>query len=97
MGGLGVQCMCSQDIPVLLSVCVCREWSVWSSSHHFTGSGPEACSWNQSAIHTAEGETWTLQQDSSDLRKSGILSLKFLIYVINLDGCNIVSLSYLAY
>lgn len=47
-------------------VCVSREWSVWSSSHHFTGSGPEAGSWNQSAIHTAGGEMWMIQQDSGD-------------------------------
>lgn len=93
--------------PVLLSVCVCvcREWSVWSSSHHFAGSGPEACSWNQSAIHTAEGETWTPQQVSSDQRnilksvtdQTVLLKdfrTKFLIdFIINLDG----SSSYLVF
>lgn len=36
--------------------CLCRKRSIWCSSYHVIGTGPEEISWDQSASYTAEGE-----------------------------------------
>lgn len=50
-----------------LCLFVCREWPVWCSSCHFIGTRPQAGSWDQGAINTAEGESIS-QSHQSEMR-----------------------------